>query len=74
MKITEATKISEILQAYPWIKDELAKVDDKFKILQTPVGAMMAAKASIADVCGKVGIDSDAVIKKVEELIAAHIS
>ena len=36
--ITKETKLKDILAEYPWLKDELYKVNDKFKMLGTPVG------------------------------------
>ena len=38
MEITKETKLSDLLDQYPWLKEELSKVNDKFKMLNTPIG------------------------------------
>ena len=30
MEITKETKLSDLLARYPWLKEELSKVNDKF--------------------------------------------
>ena len=32
MEITKETKLSDLLGEYPWLKEELSKVNDKFKM------------------------------------------
>ncbi len=41
MEINAQTKLTDILDKYPWLPDELAKLDGRFKIIKTPVGKMM---------------------------------
>lgn len=74
MKITKDTKLSDLLQAYPGLKEDLTKISDAFKLLQTPIGMAMANKATISDLCSKSGIDVSDLIKKLEQVIAAHNS
>lgn len=38
MEITKETKLSDLVAQYPWLKEELSKVNDKFKMLNTPMG------------------------------------
>ncbi len=49
MEINAQTKLTDILDKYPWLPDELAKLDGRFKIIKTPVGKMMIKNATIAD-------------------------
>ena len=72
MEITKETKLSDLLGQYPWLKEELSKVNDKFKMLNTPMGKIMMGKATIAEMSKRSGIDSDVIIGKVSELIKAH--
>ena len=44
MKITKETKLSDLLGQYPWLKEELSKVNDKFKMLNTSMGKTRWAK------------------------------
>lgn len=72
MEITKETKLSDLLGQYPWLKEELSKVNDKFKMLNTPMGKIMMGKATIAEMSKKSGMDADAIIGKICELIEAH--
>ena len=45
MEIRKETKLSDLLGQYPWLKEELSKVNDKFKMLNTPMGKIMIGKA-----------------------------
>ena len=56
MEINAQTKLTDILDKYPWLPDELAKLDGRFKIIKTPVGKMMIKNATIADAVKKNGI------------------
>ena len=72
MEITKETKLSDLLGQYPWLKEELSKVNDKFKMLNTPMGKIMMGKATIAEMSKKSGMDVDAIIAKICDLIEAH--
>ena len=72
MEITKETKLSDLLSQYPWMKEELSKVNDKFKMLNTPMGKIMMGKATIAEMSKKSGMDADAIIGKISKLIEAH--
>ena len=72
MEITKETKLSDLLGQYPWLKEELSKVNNKFKMLNTPMGKIMMGKATIAEMSKRSGMDADVIIGKVSELIKAH--
>ena len=72
MEITKETKLSDLLSQYPWLKEELSKVNDKFKMLNTPMGKIMMGKVTIAEMSKKSGMDADAIIGKISKLIEAH--
>ncbi len=72
MEITKETKLSDLLARYPWLKEELSKVDERFKMLNTPMGKIMMGKATIAEMSKKSGMDADAIIGKICGLIEAH--
>ena len=69
MEITKETKLSDLLGQYPWLKEELSKVNDKFKMLNTPMGKIMIGKATIAEMGKRSGMDSDVIIGKICKLI-----
>ena len=72
MKITKDTKLKDLISTYPWLKDEMAKVNDKFKMLNTPVGKVMLGKATITEMSKKSGMDADILISRISDLIKAH--
>lgn len=72
MNITNETKLKELLTEYPWLKDEIVKVNDKFRMLNTPMGKIMLGKADIAEMSKKSGMDADTIISKLTELIRNH--
>ena len=66
------TKLSDLLSAYPWLKEALAGVSDKFKLLGSPLGKVMANKATISEMSKRSGIDESVLIQKLQSLISAH--
>lgn len=72
MTITRETKLKDLLAEYPWLKDELSKVNEKFKMLNTPVGKIMLGRADIAEMSKKSGMDKEQIISKLNELIQNH--
>lgn len=72
MNITKETKLKALLTEYPWLKDEIVKVNDKFRMLNTPMGKIMLGKADIAEMSRKSGMDADTIISKLTELIRNH--
>lgn len=71
-EITKDTRLSELLTEYPWLKEKIVEVNDKFKMLNTPIGKVMMGKATIAEMSRKSGMDADVIISKVKELILNH--
>lgn len=72
MNITKKTKLAELVSECPWLKDEIAKVNEKFKMFHSPLGKVMAKKATIADMSEKSGMDAERIIEKLTELIGLH--
>lgn len=72
MEITKATKLKDLIGTYPWLKDEMTKVNNKFKMLNTPMGKMMLGKATITEMSKRSGIDADVLISRISDLIKAH--
>lgn len=72
MNITKETKLPELLKQYPWLRSEIAKVNDKFSMLNSPLGKIMEKKATIAEMSKKSGMDEDVLIAKITELIRVY--
>lgn len=72
MEITNKTKLKDLLAEYPWLKEELIKINDKFKLLHTPLAKVMLGKADLSMMSEKVEMEVGVFIEKLKELIASH--
>lgn len=72
MQITRDTRLLDLINQYPWLKDELPKINEKFKMLNTPMGKIMMGKATIVEMSKKSGMDADTLIRKLQQLIGFH--
>ena len=72
MEITKDTRLADLIAQYPWLKEEMAKVNEKFKMLNSPIGKMMMGKATIAEMSKKSGMEAEAIIGRIKELIVKH--
>ena len=72
MEITKDTKLADLLAEYPWLKGEMAKVNEKFKMLNSPVGKIMLGKATIAEMSKKSGMEIDKLVSKLKTLIEEY--
>lgn len=70
MKITDATKVMDLLDEYPDILDEVAGHSDEIKkLLDSPLAKALLKKANLSEICEHTGLDLDDVIEKVEKFI-----
>lgn len=72
MEITKDTKLADLVAQYPWLKTEMAKVNEKFKMLNTPVGKIMLGKATITEMSKKSGMEIDKLVSRLKTLIEEH--
>ena len=72
MEITAETRLSDLIAQYPWLKEEMVKVNEKFKMLNSPVGKLMMGKATVAEMSKRSGMDADILISRINELITNH--
>lgn len=72
MEITNKTKLKDLLSEYPWLKEEIVSINDKFKLLHTPLAQVMLGKADIKMMSEKVGMPEDVLIQKLAGIIASH--
>lgn len=72
VEITKDTRLSELLTEYPWLKEKIVEINDKFKMLNTPIGKVMMRKATIAEMGKKSGMDANVIICKIKKLIFDH--
>ena len=70
MEITKDTKLKDILDAYPALKERMAEISPKFKMLSTPVAKIMLKNATIADMSDRSGMSTDDIIAGIKKLMA----
>ncbi|MEE0874198.1 MAG: DUF1858 domain-containing protein, partial [Ruminococcus sp.] len=70
--VTKDTKLKDIMQEYPWLLDELIKVEPKFKLAKTPVGKMLLKSATITDLSKRAGMPEDELIENLEKFVKEH--
>ena len=67
MEITKDTRLADLIAQYPWLKAEMAKVNEKFKMLNSSIGKIMMGKATIAEMSKKSGMEAEAIIEKIPQ-------
>ncbi len=72
MEFTPETKVKDILAAYPWLPDEMIKLDSRFKIIKSPLVKALIQRATLTDAANKAGFPVEQVILELKKLIAAH--
>ena len=70
--IDENTRVADVLRAYPWLPDALAKMDKRFKILTSPFARVMIERFTVADVCKKYNVSASFLVEQLEELVKQH--
>lgn len=69
MEFTKSTKLTDILKAYPDLPEKLTKVDERFKVLTTPIGKMMIKGKTIEDASKMVNLPTEELIKQLKEIV-----
>lgn len=68
-KLDNSTKLNDLLAAFPALKQQLPAINERFKMLDTPLAKVMLKTATIADMSKRSGMDEDVLISKLNELI-----
>lgn len=69
--VNGGTKLSDILTAYPWLKAKLPQINEKFKLLNSPLGTVMLKTATITEMSKRSGMREDILIEKLGDLISS---
>ncbi len=72
MKYTPQTKLSEIIKKEPWLAEELPKLDDRLKVINTPMGKLAARRMTVKDAADHLGVSVDLLLQKFDEAAAAY--
>lgn len=68
-KLDGSTKLQDLLTAFPALKQQLPTINERFKMLSTPLAKVMLKTATIADMSKRSGMDEGVLISKLTELI-----
>lgn len=60
------------MNEYPWLLDELIKVDGRFKAAKSPVGKIMLKNATVADICKFAKVDEGTLLENLEKFVKDH--
>ena len=72
VQITPETKLMDLLKEYPFLKDELPKINSKFRMLKTPMAKVLMRKADINEMSRRSGMGVDEIISMLNGLIESH--
>ncbi|MBR1585647.1 MAG: hypothetical protein IJ662_08920 [Clostridia bacterium] len=70
--ITADTRLQDIIDAYPWLKGEAIQLDERFKLLDSPLAKMLIRKATVADASKRTGFPTDQIIAEINKMIDRH--
>lgn len=63
--INKDTRLSQLLAAYPGLKDELLNISPKFKLLKTPMAKIMLPTATLGMMSERSGVPLEELCKKI---------
>jgi len=73
MKITENTRVAELMEKYPWLMDEVAARSSRARrLLALPGAKLLLKRATVADVARKTGADAGELLRELAEMIETH--
>ena len=72
VEIAAETKLMDLLKEYPFLKDELPKVNKKFRMLKPPMAKVMMRNADINEMSRRSGMSVDEIVLMLANLIESH--
>ena len=69
INITKDTKIIDILNTYPQLKEKLPKLDPRFKKINSPMAKIVISSWTMADISKKSGYSVEKLIAMLEDII-----
>jgi len=67
LNITKETKLKDLLDADPNLKQYLFTISDKFRALDTPLARIMLPKATVEKMSERTGVALDEIISKLKQ-------
>lgn len=72
IRLDRETKLSALLEAHPWLREELPQIHPAFRLLQTPLGKVMLKTATVAEMSRRSGMAEAPLLEQLSARIAAH--
>ncbi len=72
MELNKDTRLLDILDAYPWLREELPKKDSRFALLDSALGRIFLKKATIGDLSKKADIPAEFLIEELQKMLDEH--
>ena len=69
IEVTPDTKLTELLAICPQLKEELPKMNPKFKMLNSPLGRVMIPKATVKIMSERSEMDLNVLIESIKKVI-----
>ncbi len=70
IQINTQTKLSDLIKAYPQLRNRLSEVNPKFKMLSTPMGNIMIPKTTVQDMIERSSMSEEDLINVITNLIS----
>lgn len=72
VEINENTRMQDLLDAYPFLKDEAIKINEKFRLLDNPIVRALVKNATLKDLSDRAGIPMEQLIGTIKDLLDKH--
>ena len=72
MEFNEKTKLADIISAYPWLPETVAKKDKRLQIINTPILKALIKHATLEDASRRSGYPVDEIIHEMQKIIDEH--
>ena len=71
-KIDGNTYLKDLIKVYPKLKNDMVKISEKFKLLQTPLLAVMLPSTTLKKASERGEVELDTLIEKIKEIIKTY--
>ena len=71
-KIDGDTYLKDLIKVYPKLKEDMVKISENFKLLQTPLAAVMLPTVTLKKASERGEVELDILIEKIKEIIKSY--
>ena len=69
MQMTSSTRLSDLLNIYPELDQQLPSIHKRFQMLPSPIAKVRIKQATIAEMSRRSGMEESAMIEAINRLI-----